>query len=112
MNIVHKFTDEQEDLALVFYTLAEMELNGDLAAPLAELYQKVVETPLGQKLVQHLPSAKAAFACTKPFLSEALRLMVIAQNLSEHVVRDYQRSPASEIGRRSDCVIPEAVEYV
>jgi hypothetical protein len=109
---IREFADDQEDSLILLYTLAEIDLRGDLVAPLAELYQKIMETPLGQNLVLHLSRTKASFTRTKPFISEALYLMVIAQNLSEQVVMAYKASPTPKTSCLSDRVIPETVEYV
>jgi hypothetical protein len=116
MHLVHESAEDQaedqEDLAVVFWALSELALNGDLTAALDDLYKKMLETPLAQNLVRHVSSTKAAFAPTKPFVGDPVRLRCIAQNLSKQVVRDCQLSPAPEIGRLADRVLPGAVEDV
>lgn len=112
ISLIDECADDQEDLVVVLWTLVELALDGDLAAALDELYQQLLETPLGQNLARHLPSAKAAFARPQPCRSEALRLMVIAQTLSEYVVRDGQPALVPASGALADSLLPGAVESV
>jgi len=79
-----------DDRLVIFEAIAELVRNDELRSELDDLSRKILATPLGKNLMRNLPRAKAVFARTRPCLSEAMRLIVTAQTLSEYVVRDCQ----------------------
>lgn len=88
MNRVHACTEAQENLVIVFGAFAELARQGERVSELESLFKTILETPLGQNVVHHLPRTKAAFAPAKQVVSLAVHLQGLVQYLRAQLVRD------------------------
>lgn len=86
MDCVPVCTEAQETLVIVFGAFAALARQGERMTELEGIFNSMLETPLGQDVVHHLPHTKTAYASAKQAVSLSVHLQGLVQYLHARLV--------------------------